>query len=112
MKIPPCIYSLFDILSLHLYKDPQLQTGKHTHTHQSSSLSLLSEFEYELEDEIHFLFVCEGYSHFRSKYLFGCYEFENLIFLQDPNINVSRKIAMYIFHALKYCEEFMTHNLA
>ena len=56
--------------------------------------------EYELEDEIHFLFVCEGYRHFRSKYLSGCYEFENLIFLQDPNINVSRKIAMYIYFML------------
>ena len=59
----------------------------------------------ELEDEIHFLFVCEKYTDLRVKYLSGCYEFQNVIFLQDPNVNIIRKTAMYIFYSLKLREQ-------
>ena len=61
--------------------------------------------ENSLEDEEHFLFVCHAYNSIRNKYLIGNYEFENVLFLQDPNIDVKRKTAMYIFYSLKCREE-------
>lgn len=63
-----------------------------------------------LEDEVHFLFVCYKYENLRLKYLKDCYEFENVIFLMDPNVTVIRKTAMYIYYSWKLREQILMNQ--
>ena len=62
-----------------------------------------------LEDETHFLFHCPLYSSIRHKHIAQFMDQEALpalkVLLEAP---VSRKVAMYVFYALKLREEKIT----
>ena len=62
-----------------------------------------------LEDETHFLFHCPLYSSIRHKHIAELMAQEALptlkVLLEAPSALVSRKVAMYVFYALKLREE-------
>ena len=66
------------------------------------------------EDETHFLFYCPVYSSIRHKHIAEFMEQEgpsNLrALLETPSALVSRKVAMYVFYALKLREEILTQT--
>ena len=65
-----------------------------------------------LEDETHFLFHCPLYSSIRHKHIAEFMAQEALptlkVLLEAPSALVSRKVAMYVFYALKLREEKIT----
>ena len=65
-----------------------------------------------LEDETHFLFHCPLYSSIRHKHIAELMAQEALptlrVLLEAPSALVSRKVAMYVFYALKLREEEIT----
>ena len=65
-----------------------------------------------LEDETHFLFHCPLYSSIRHKHISEFMAQEALptlkVLLEAPSALVSRKVAMYVFYALKLREEKIT----
>ena len=65
-----------------------------------------------LEDETHFLFHCPLYSSSRHKHIAEFMAQEALptliVLLEAPSALFSRKIAMYVFYALKLREEKIT----
>ena len=65
-----------------------------------------------LEDEMHFLFHCLLYSSIRHKQISEFMAQETLptlkVLLEAPSALVSRKVAMYVFYALKLREEKIT----
>ena len=61
-----------------------------------------------LEDETHFLFDCPLYSSIRHKHIAEFMAQEALPTLKVLLEGVSRKVAMYVFYALKLREEKIT----
>ena len=65
-----------------------------------------------LEDETHFLFQCPMYSSIRHNHIAEFMAQEALptlqVLLEAPSALVSRKVAMYVFYALKLREEKIT----
>ena len=65
-----------------------------------------------LEDETHFLFDCPLYSSIRHKHIAEFMAQTALptlkVLLEAPSALVSRKVAMYVFYALKLREEKIT----
>ena len=65
-----------------------------------------------LEDETHFLFHCPLYASIRDKHIAEFIAQEALptlkVLLGAPSALVSRKVAMYVFYALKLREEKIT----
>ena len=65
-----------------------------------------------LEDETHFLFHCPLYSSIGHKHISEFMAQEALptlkVLLEAPSALVSRKVAMYVFYALKLREEKIT----
>lgn len=65
-----------------------------------------------LEDEHHFLLICPMYVEIRNKYLQPILYEDSTVqsFLLDPSLEISRKIAMFIFYALNHREELLNVN--
>ena len=66
-----------------------------------------------VEDEYHFILICPLYSNLRELYIPTYYcniptiqKFENL--MSSENVDVVRKLAMYIYYALKDRSRYMS----
>ena len=83
----------------------------------NNALETICPFCLDTEDSLHFMLYCKGYKLIRDKYLEKHikhhYPTELLCkhIFGNKNHNVVRDVAMYIFYALKYREEYLSLSI-